>query len=57
MKNADGKADVKRHFWTNIQQVQEVSWIPNAREGCVMVKCYDQHGWFLYGGSNMEPLT
>jgi hypothetical protein len=39
-----------KHYWFTVNKFQYTTWVPQAREGAVLVRLPNTNRFFLYGG-------
>jgi len=54
VENHDAK-ECGKHYWFKVLQYQEASWIPQAREGALLLNHTGTNDFYLYGGVAQEP--
>jgi hypothetical protein len=54
------EAEVKKlnkHFWCTVQKFNYRTWVPQAREGALLINVPYTNQCYLYGGVAAEPLN
>lgn len=46
-----------KEYWFSIHQFQYRTWVPQAREGAILINIPQTNKYYLYGGVAMEPLN
>ena len=47
----------RKHYWFKVQQYVYRTWVPQAREGAVLLNIPGTNKFYLYGGVAQEPLN